>query len=34
MVLKRYLIDKIHSYIGLTLDYDEELLENMDQLLD
>lgn len=29
-VFKCYLIDKIYSYIGLILDYDEELLENMD----
>lgn len=34
MVLKRYLIDKIHSYIGLTLDYDEELLENIGLAVD
>lgn len=34
MVLKRYLIDKILSYIGLTLDYDEELLENIGLAVD
>lgn len=33
-VFKCYLIDKIFSYIGLILDYDEELLENIGLVVD